>query len=111
MTFKKHLLEAIDESFSLLGESGKLAIYFYLEDNYDITKQDIPDKIESFAAALEDVFGMGAKLIEIQMMKKLFHKMGYISLNFQCQEDLEFFKYVDAARAKSECTRSLVLCS
>lgn len=110
MTFEEVLLEAIDDGFSLLGETGKLAVYFYLEDNYNISKHDIPDKIESFTEALEAIFGYGAKLLEINIMKNLFQQMGYVSLKLQFHEDLDFSKYVDAARTKTECPATLVTC-
>ena len=110
MTFEEVLLEAIDDGFSLLGESGKLAIYFYLEDNYNISKQDIPDRIEYFAEALEAIFGYGAKLLEINIMKNLFRKMGYVPLKLQFHEDLDLSMYVEAARTKTECPATLVTC-
>jgi len=111
MTFEKNLLDAIDEGLYFLGESAKQAIYFHLEKKYGISKQDFPNRIECFTEAIEDIFGCGAKVLEINIMKKLFHKMGYISLKLQAHEDLEFRKYIEAARTKSECSFGLVTCT
>ena len=98
MTFEEVLVEAIDESFLWLGEFGKRAIYFHLEKDYKISKQDIPYIIEDFTEAIEDIFGLGAKLLEIKIMKSLFTKMGYLQPQFHTQQSLEFIKYIESAR-------------
>jgi hypothetical protein len=98
MTFEEILSESIDESFSWLGESGKRTIYFHLEKEYKISKQDIPYRIEDFTEAIEDVFGLGAKVLEIKIMKHLFTKMGYFQPQFHTQQSLEFIKYIKSAR-------------
>jgi hypothetical protein len=70
-SFDNLLLEAIDEAFSSLGETVKVAIYFHLENTFEINKSDIPSKIASFSDALEKIFGAGAKHLEILFMKNL----------------------------------------
>lgn len=65
------LLKAIDDAFSTLGENVKTSIYFHLEHRFFLPKQDIPYRIEDFSDALEKIFGMGAKPLEILIMKKL----------------------------------------
>ena len=77
MSFEELLLEAINEGLSLLGESGKQVLYFHLEKNFKINKQDIPNRIEEFTDAIETIFGNGAKILEIQIMKCLFRKVGH----------------------------------
>ena len=69
--FKELLLEAVDTALSSLGNSSKQAIYFYLEKNFTVKKQDIPNKIEEFITAIEEIFGHGAKILEIEIMKHL----------------------------------------
>ena len=98
MSFEELLLEAIDEGLSSLGKTCKPFIYFHLEKKFKISKKDIPFRIEDFAEAIEDIFGLGAKLLEIRIMKILFSKMGYSFPYFHTQEGLEFTKYIDAAR-------------
>jgi len=95
--FKKLLLEAVDEVLSLLGDSSKHAIYFYLEKKFTIKKQDIPNKIQEFANALENIFGHGAKVLEIQIMKQLYEKVGHDFTYFPEKDDLLFTEYVEAA--------------
>lgn len=74
--FEKLLLEAIDESFSSLGESAKRSIYFRLEKSFSIKKENIPNRLVAFAQAIEKIFGSGANLLEISIMKKLHEKVG-----------------------------------
>ena len=110
MNFEKVLLEAIDESFSCLGESGKQTIYFHLKTEYKISKEDIPSRIEDFTEALEDIFGLGAKLLEIKIMKNLFTKMGYLQPHLHTQQSLEFTKYIESARTHGIRPFTLVAC-
>ncbi len=96
--FKRLLLEAVDECLSSLGDSSKQAIYFYLEKAFAIKKQDIPNRIEEFTVAIEKVFGHGAKILEIQIMKRLYEKVGHDFKYSPEKSDLLFTKYVEAAR-------------
>jgi len=96
--FKKLLLEAVDEGLSSLGDSAKRAIYFYLEKTFKIKKQEIPNKIDEFTNAIEKIFGHGAKLIEIQIMKHLYEKVGNDFEYFPEKNDLLFTEYVEAAK-------------
>ena len=96
-SFEKLLLEAVDEALSSLGDSSKQAIYFHLEKTFEINKQDIPYKIEEFANAIEKIFGLGAKFLEIQIMKRLYEKVGPVFKYFP-ERDLVFTEYVAAAR-------------
>ncbi|MDH5451567.1 MAG: hypothetical protein OEX77_11870 [Candidatus Bathyarchaeota archaeon] len=96
--FKKLLLEAVDAALSLLGDSSKQAIYFYLEQNFTLKKQDIPNKIEEFTRAIEEIFGHGAKILEIEIIKHLYVKVGSDFEYFPEKDDLLFVEYIDAAR-------------
>jgi len=98
MSFEEVLLEAIDDGFSWLGESEKQSIYCYLEKKYRISKQDIPYRIDDFTYALESIFGVGAKLVEIRIMKRLFSKIGKSFPDFDAQKGLEFIEYIKTAR-------------
>jgi hypothetical protein len=95
--FDKLLLEAVDEGLSSLGESAKQAIYFHLEKDFNIDKQEIPSRVNDFASAIEKIFGLGANLIEILIMRRLHEK---IRLDIKCNrsEDLTFTEYVAAAK-------------
>jgi len=96
--FRKLLLEAVDEVFSSsLGDSAKRAIYFHLQKTFKIRKQEIPNKIDEFANAIEKIFGDGAKLLEIRIMKHLYEKVGNEFGYFPEEDALLFTEYVKAA--------------
>jgi hypothetical protein len=112
-SFQKLVLEAVDESLSSLGETSKHAIYSYLEETFKIDKQHIPSKTEKFTRALEKILGPGAKLLEIQIMKTLYQKIGH---NFKYQlsnKKLTFTEYLSAVHtflnttSKTELTKLL----
>jgi len=88
----------LDEGLSCLGESGKQAVYFHLEKRFGIKKWEIAFRVEDFADALEKIFGPGAKLLEIQIMKSLYRKIGKPLRCDKKLQDLVFIEYVAAAR-------------
>ena len=74
VAFYDVLLEAVDKSFLSLGESVKTSIYSYLE-NLGIKKPEIPFRIDDFQNALEKLFGVGTRHIEILIIKNLHEKI------------------------------------
>ena len=104
MSFEKLLLESIDEGLSSLGETCKQAIYFHLEKKFKLTKQDIPSRINDFTEAMENIFGVGAKVLEIRIMKNLFKNMGYPFPYFRTHSKkyFEFTKYIESASVNKQ---------
>jgi hypothetical protein len=82
---------------SCLGESGKHAVYFHLERRFGIKKREIPFRVEDFADAVEKIFGPGARLLEIQIMKSLYRNIRRPLGNKKLQ-DIVFTEYVATAR-------------
>jgi hypothetical protein len=74
--FEILLLETLDEALSTLGENVKKTIYFHLQQNFLIGKKEIPHKIVEFSDALEQIFGLGAKSLQILIMARLQRKIG-----------------------------------
>jgi len=97
VSFEEVLLEAIDEGLSVLGESAKQAIYCHLGKTFKMNRMDIPYRIEEFTDAIEKIFGAGAKILEIQIMKCLFKKVGYDFRHYPRSKDLTFTEYITAA--------------
>jgi hypothetical protein len=95
--FDKILLSSIDEALNSLGESVKQSIYFHIENKFCVARTEIPENIEEFQGGLEKIFGTGARFIEIMIMKNLHSKIG-LPLNMDKKEQLEFVKYVGAAK-------------
>jgi len=100
--FEELLLESIDEGLSLLGESAKQVVYFHLEKTFKINKQDIPYRIEKFIDAIDRIFGSGAKILEIQIMKSLFKKVGCKIKNYPELNNLDFAEYVEAVKTSRD---------
>lgn len=96
-SFEKLLSEAVDEALSTLGESVKQSIYFHLEKKFKIPKKEIPYRIDDFASGLEKIFGIGAKFIEIMIMKNLYEKIGQ-TLEWDESKELVFTEYIEAAK-------------
>jgi hypothetical protein len=75
INFDTAVIEAIDEVFTSLGENVKRVVYIFLENNYGIKKEQIPNKIELFSIAIESIFGDAARLVELKIMEKLQRKV------------------------------------
>jgi hypothetical protein len=69
--FEESFLKAIDEGLSSLGDSGKQAVYFYLEEKFGLNKQEICNRPNDFADALERIFGLGANFLKLLILKQL----------------------------------------
>jgi hypothetical protein len=95
--FDRLLLSSIDEALLTLGESAKQATYFHIEQTFEVSREEIPENLEDFQTALEKIFGIGARYIEILIMKYLYEKIG-CSFEMKNGNQLEFVKYVKAAK-------------
>ena len=95
--FDELLLEAVDEGLSSIGDSAKQAIYFHLEKVFNVKKHEIPYRIEDFTRAVEKIFGPGANVLEILIMKLLYEKIGR-TVQLRESKDFTFTKYVDAVK-------------
>ncbi len=95
--FDKLLLESIDETLLSLGEAPRKSIYAHLERTYNVTKGQIPDDMEHFQLALEKIFGIGARYLEILVMQNLYAKIQK-PLLIEKVEQIEFVTYIETAR-------------
>ncbi len=73
--FELILLEAVDDGLAVLGESVKLAIYFHVEKEYSVEREEIPQKIRDFSCAIRKIFGPGSRVIENIILQKLCEKL------------------------------------
>jgi hypothetical protein len=73
--FDKLLVEAIDEAITSLGEPVKNTFYYRLENDLNIPKNEIPQKLEEFGHIIHKIFGIGASRLEIMFMKNLNSKV------------------------------------
>ncbi|MCW4044438.1 MAG: hypothetical protein NWE94_02850 [Candidatus Bathyarchaeota archaeon] len=74
-SFDQILLEAIDEALLSLGENVRASVYFYLLELFGLEKRGIPCRLGDFSSALEKIFGLGARHLEILFLKNLHDKV------------------------------------
>ena len=99
MSFDQLVLEAIDESLSVMGEEPKKALYQYLLSIHSLKTEEIPSRIVDFVTGLKRALGAASKVIERLVLKKLYNKIG---LTFQELQGLDFGDYIEDARRKFE---------
>jgi len=95
--FEAAVVQAVNDILSTLGENAKETIYSHLKNSYGINKEEIPSKIEAFANAIEETFGVVGKLIEIKIIERLhsqYKDFRYAPKNGK----LDFVKYVTTLR-------------
>ena len=97
--FERLLMEAIDEGLSTVGESPRKAIYFHLENSFNVRKSEIPKKVEVFEDAIKQMFGFGADFLEVLIMKRLYEKIGG-ELELEDTSDFDFSKYVNIVKKR-----------
>ncbi len=70
-TYNDLVVEAVDETLSLLGCEAKAMVYLHMNVRLKITKQDIPNRFYEFMAEIEKILGKGAKPFEEQLLRLL----------------------------------------
>jgi hypothetical protein len=95
--FKAVIIESVDESLASFSNLDKQAIYLHLEKTFNIKKEEIPSKMDKFADAVEQMFGIGAKLVEMRIIKAL-HKRIPAFVFFPMKREIGFKEYVASLR-------------
>jgi hypothetical protein len=88
-----------------LGEPAKTSIYFYLENSMRIKKSEIPFRIVDFQNALEKLFGVGTRHLELLVIKNLHEKIFIKYKNSMPRwvvPDLTFQEYIRLAKMAYE---------
>ena len=93
------LLEAIDKALSSLGNSIMHTIYFHLEKSFFIKRDEIPYRLGAFTQAIENIFGVGADVLEILIANKLYEEIGEV---FDRNESGRF-SFMECATAAKNC--------
>ena len=96
--FNQTFLDAIDSAFTMFGDNASQAIYRYLQNSYGISRKDLPEKVELFAIALENLFGKASVLVELKIMATLHQSATEFKFSSRAN-DLSFVCYVEAFRA------------
>ena len=94
---RKVLLQAVDDGLSVPGDIVKAAIYDRIEKSYRLKREEIPEKLEAFHRALEDLLGDSAKVLERLISKSLYSRP---ELNFVTHENWTLLDYVSHAKKR-----------
>ncbi|MBO3797384.1 MAG: hypothetical protein QXN67_08130 [Thermoproteota archaeon] len=73
---KDRVLRCVDNALRCLGETAKRIIYWYLENEHGLKKEEIPDKPEEFITGLEKIYGSGARVIERLIVSEMADEFG-----------------------------------
>ncbi len=82
-----------------MGDSSRQSIYVHMKKYFMLEKEEIPHNLENFEFALERIFGVASKYLEILIMKNLYRKIG-CPLDMVNNKDLVFLKYIDIAEKR-----------
>jgi len=89
------VLDVIDEALSILGNKGKESVYYFMEREYLLEKEDIPSNLRKFHDCLRLVFGVGANVLEKHIISTLMKKA---SVELELDADLDFVESMEIVR-------------
>jgi hypothetical protein len=97
--FNSALLAAIDESISeLLGQRVLESLYSVLERRYDVTRDELPYRLDTAYMLLGEVFGIHAtRTISKSIIRRLY---GKLNLEFEDVAGLGLMEEVEMAKKK-----------
>jgi hypothetical protein len=91
--FNRLLLQTIDEDLKhIFRETATRIIYQFLENNYSLKREEIPEKLETFMEGLRGFFRSGAHMIEQSILEELHMKLG---LKYKGRGGYRFMDYID----------------
>jgi hypothetical protein len=93
--FSKLLLDAVDHGLLMLGEKARQAIYDCIENSYQITRDQIPEKLDAVHGALADLLGKGGNMVEMIAAERLYKAL---NLTFEPNDDWALADYVNHAK-------------
>ena len=96
--FDTIIMDAIEDGLSSFEGFEKQEVYFHLETAFNISKKEIPRKMEDFTNALEKIFGVGARLIEIRIIKSIHKRVPEFKFTSRTNV-VNFGDYVDSLQA------------
>ncbi|MBO3754052.1 MAG: hypothetical protein FGF53_04140 [Candidatus Brockarchaeota archaeon] len=76
------VLTCVDKGLSRLGGTVKHVVYWYIENEYGLKREEIPEKPEEFVKGLEKMYGPGAQVIERNILKEMSEEFGVTSESF-----------------------------
>ena len=92
---RKALLDAVDYGLLAAGKIVRAAIYQRIEERYHVKREEIPDKLDTFYVALQEILGRGTESIKRLITKSLYTRLG---LEFRENKNWTLADYVQNAR-------------
>ena len=111
MVYKKFddaLLNAVDFAFLSLGKSCHQALYFHLKKTFQLSREEIPSKVEKFDNAIKLIFKDGAVYLEKLILNKLCENLG---VKFEGKSGFSFVDAVSKVRSMVSEGKSLLMVS
>ena len=95
--FNDEVRFAIDSAvFGLMGQGVLSSLYRHLKDQYDITPEKVPSRLDILFETLERIFGeAGARTIGKAIARRFYFRMG---LKFMEAENLRLQDYLELAK-------------
>jgi len=72
------LVEATDHGLLALGEIARESLYERVEKDYQVKRDQIPEKLLAFHTALLELIGTGAKVLERLIARDLYKRLGLV---------------------------------
>ncbi len=88
------LLDAVDESLLVPGEIVRTTMYERVERSYQVRREEIPENLEMFHQALEDLLGASSSVMEKLIAKNLYR---FLELQFTERGNWTLVNYVNHA--------------
>jgi hypothetical protein len=63
LELEETLLQAVDEALLVPGEIVRTAIHKRIERSYQLRRKEIPEKLETFHPALQELLGAGGRVM------------------------------------------------
>jgi hypothetical protein len=98
-TLTNILSECISEALTdVLGSRAREAIYGYMERKHCVSRNEIPEHLDSLFSLFEDTFGVGGKKVIGRIIaKKVYAKLDW---KFEPSPNLEFADYMERIKTK-----------
>ena len=78
---REKILEYIDRGLDTFGVNVRMFLYWKMEKDLHLRREEIPEKPESFTKAIENFFGAGSRIVERTLIKELKHCPGIKTLH------------------------------
>ncbi len=91
------LLAAVDYGLLALGEVVRATIYTRIEERYQVKREEIPEKLDTFHKALQELLGGGAEILKRLIVKSLYSTL---KLKLPENESWTFVEYVQNAKTQ-----------